>query len=196
MPIWQADLTLLTDGRGRIVGITRDEQPLKYSEAITLWQRDESFRDFFIQQLADCSFLAFRLETPPITSGTADRDFEFVLLQAGALDRPADPTAFAKHFESSSTGDVLAFPNLSGDAVMIVPRGIADDSAYPHLAAFLHNGPAKQVHELWKVVGRAMEERLSDKPVWLSTAGMGVAWLHVRLDSRPKYYGHQPYRRE
>mmetsp|Transcript_9405 Transcript_9405/g.21189 ORF Transcript_9405/g.21189 Transcript_9405/m.21189 type:complete len:541 (+) Transcript_9405:444-2066(+) len=25
-------------------------------------------------------------------------------------------------------------------------------------------------------------------PVWLSTSGMGVPWLHVRLDSSPKYY--------
>jgi hypothetical protein len=31
------------------------------------------------------------------------------------------------------------------------------------------------------------------KPVWLSTAGAGVSWLHVRLDDRPKYYGYRPY---
>ena len=26
------------------------------------------------------------------------------------------------------------------------------------------------------------------KKVWMSTSGLGVYWLHVRLDSRPKYY--------
>jgi hypothetical protein len=31
-------------------------------------------------------------------------------------------------------------------------------------------------------------------PEWLSTAGAGVSWLHVRLDDRPKYYGYAPYR--
>jgi hypothetical protein len=31
------------------------------------------------------------------------------------------------------------------------------------------------------------------QPIWLSTAGMGVAWLHIRLDERPKYYSHKPY---
>jgi len=36
--------------------------------------------------------------------------------------------------------------------------------------------------------------RLSDRPLWISTAGMGVNWLHVRLDSRPKYYRHAPYK--
>jgi hypothetical protein len=39
-----------------------------------------------------------------------------------------------------------------------------------------------------------MAERIGEAPVWLSTAGMGVAWLHVRLDSRPTYYGHRPYK--
>jgi len=46
----------------------------------------------------------------------------------------------------------------------------------------------------WKLVGGAMERRLGPRPVWLSTAGGGVAWLHVRLDDRPKYYGYAQYR--
>jgi len=29
---------------------------------------------------------------------------------------------------------------------------------------------------------------------WLSTSGLGVGWLHVRLDSRPKYYTYEPYK--
>ena len=39
-----------------------------------------------------------------------------------------------------------------------------------------------------------MIRRLGTAPVWLSTAGAGVSWLHVRLGDRPKYYGHAPYR--
>jgi hypothetical protein len=43
-------------------------------------------------------------------------------------------------------------------------------------------------------VGDAVARRLSSAPLWLSTSGLGVAWLHVRLDERPKYYTHAPYR--
>ena len=39
-----------------------------------------------------------------------------------------------------------------------------------------------------------LQAALSEKPLWLSTAGGGVAWLHLRIDSRPKYYSHRPYR--
>lgn len=29
--------------------------------------------------------------------------------------------------------------------------------------------------------------------IWMSTAGVSTAWLHVRLDSRPKYYHYGPF---
>jgi hypothetical protein len=58
----------------------------------------------------------------------------------------------------------------------------------------MRSGPEAQKHELWQAVGKAMDARLGPKPIWLSTAGMGVAWLHVRLDSRPKYYGFDEYK--
>jgi hypothetical protein len=53
-----------------------------------------------------------------------------------------------------------------------------------------------QQRALWQSVGEAMSRRIGARPVWLSTAGAGVAWLHVRLDDRPKYYGYAPYRAE
>lgn len=31
--------------------------------------------------------------------------------------------------------------------------------------------------------------------IWLSTAGISTAWLHVRLDSAPKYYQYAPFRK-
>jgi hypothetical protein len=57
----------------------------------------------------------------------------------------------------------------------------------------VHRAPLSQVGELWRVTAEALETRLGDVPVWLSTAGLGVYWLHIRLDSRPKYYRHRPY---
>jgi hypothetical protein len=105
-----------------------------------------------------------------------------------------DSSAFSEHFSTSSAEQVVTFSNLSGDAVLVVPLPVAQNEAYTHLAVFLRQAPAEQISALWRNVGHALEARLSNAPVWLSTAGMGVSWLHVRLDSRPKYYRHEPYK--
>ncbi|HEU5075095.1 MAG TPA: hypothetical protein VFU02_12985, partial [Polyangiaceae bacterium] len=71
----------------------------------------------------------------------------------------------------------------------------AEPSAYTHLAAFLRHAPPEQCEVLLREVGFAARECLRNEPFWLSTSGLGVAWLHVRIDSRPKYYQYTPYRR-
>ena len=79
---------------------------------------------------------------------------------------------------------------------MVVPCPIADSTAYGHLASFVRHAPEVQRDALWRSVGEAMARRIGAKPVWLSTAGAGVSWLHVRLDDRPKYYGFGPYKQK
>ena len=51
-----------------------------------------------------------------------------------------------------------------------------------------------QKHSLWQEVGRVMQQKLTAKPIWLNTAGAGVPWLHIRLDSQPKYYEYKSYK--
>ena len=129
---------------------------------------------------------------PPV-AGTLSRPFEFVVLDSPGLTRRPEPEAFAEHFAGAGA-DVVVFANLGGDAVMVVPCPVAEPSAYGQLAAFVRHTPEAQRQAFWQAVGESMERRLGAKPVWLSTAGAGVSWLHVRLDDRPKYYGFGPYR--
>jgi hypothetical protein len=48
--------------------------------------------------LSNSPFSACRWETPPITSATIDRRFEFVLIDSPELDRSPDAWVFAGHF--------------------------------------------------------------------------------------------------
>jgi hypothetical protein len=171
-----------------------DQESATYADVLRGWRDDAAFRSLFNGWLAEAPFSAFRWETPPITLGTASRPFEFVLLDSPGLARMPDPDAFVGHFGGASKSGVVAFPNLGGDAVIVVPCPLAPDAAYGHLAAFVREAPEAQRDALWRVVGEEMTRRCGARPVWLSTAGAGVAWLHVRLDDRPKYYGFAPYR--
>lgn len=92
--------------------------------------------------------------------------------------------------------------------------------AYSDLAMFARHGPINQIIAIWQRVaveyqnqwqsstkinkknknqtlkqkGTLEDEQQAPAVVWLSTCGTGVAWLHIRLDSRPKYYTYTPYK--
>jgi hypothetical protein len=192
--MWTPRSELLAGGSLLRVAIDLDSSPVSYAEVLRRWQEDADFRSLFIALLADAPFAAFRWETPPLTKATAGRPFEFVLLDSPGLASAPDADAFAEHFRTAAVGGVVAFPNLGQDAILVVPCPNGPTSAFGHLGAFVRQAPEAQRHALWERVGAEMNRRLGAKPVWLSTAGAGVAWLHVRLDDRPKYYGYRPYR--
>jgi hypothetical protein len=161
------------------------------------WRTDSSFVAGFVEALAAIEFDAFVWETPPVTRNTLRRRFEFTVTTCPALVRPPDPSPFRDRFAGATGEAVVRFTNLGGDADLVVPTpgppGERMDGS--HLAAFARSAPLWRQRALWRAVAQAMAARVSARPVWLSTSGLGVAWLHVRLDERPKYYEHGPYRR-
>lgn len=166
---------------------------LSVSDVIKAWQNDASFRAFYHQLLAAVPFPAYFWELPAMTSAQTAQDFEFVIVNSPTLARvTADPAAFQSYFVQD---EVVVFPSLGGDATLVVPSPPVSYQAYAHLAQFVRTAPVKQIDSFWQAVGRAYTNKLSGRPLWLSTSGLGVYWLHVRLDDRPKYYTHSPYRR-
>lgn len=137
---------------------------------------------------------AYYWETPPLTRNSLDRDFEFVAILARELiDIPVDRTSFAEYF-SLAPGNAVRFRNLGGDATLVAPVPTQDGTEYRHLAEFLNLAPAEKVDEFWRFLIEVLVEELSDTPLWLSTSGLGVGWLHFRLDRFPKYYNYSQYR--
>lgn len=193
--MWTARCEELNNGSGLRYFVECDKKTVAFSDVLQGWQNDAMFRALFNAWLAESPYSAFRWETPPVTFDTLKQPFEFVLLDSPWLSCRPDTEAFAEYFQQSPEQDVLVFPNLGGDALMVVPGPMTRISAYTHLAAFVREAPGGQQDQLWRVVGQAMTRRVNTtKPVWLSTAGGGVSWLHVRLDDRPKYYAYGPYR--
>jgi len=193
--MWQARTEVLSGGDTRRITFHIADRPMSFRNALALWQSDTEFVEWFDDLLRASPFDACFWETPPVTSMSIDRDFECVLVNAPAFaGGPPDSHAFAEYFAAQPDDDVLTFPNLGSDAELVVPAPRAPPSVYRHLLAFARGAPHSQRMALWCAVGAAVETRLGDQPLWLSTAGLGIFWLHVRLDSRPKYYTHGAYR--
>lgn len=192
--MWHAVTEQLASGSK--VRLLDDGTPLSFLEFIRLLEHDDDFSAWYTRLLAHTEFEAFYWEHPPLTLESIERDTEFVLLNAPALARfPAEPLPFQSIFDDAPGKDVIVLPNLGGDAMLIVPSPIAANDAYPHLATFLRHAPADQVRSLWRHTAKTVYRDITSEPKWLSTAGLGVAWLHVRFDTRPKYYSHIPYTR-
>lgn len=191
--MWKAQSREIAGVRGLKFSVNRDDRLASFDDVLRGWRDDPGFRTDFNRWLADCPYAAFRFETPGIEEATRSTPFEFVLLDRPSLLRRADPADFSEHFESAMS-DVVAFPSLGLDSLLIVPRPNGDSESCGHLAAFVRRAPEAQRHALWQRVAAEMDRKLTERTVWLNTAGAGVPWLHVRLDNRPKYYAHAPYR--
>lgn len=172
------------------------DQWLTVQQVIDLWQNDAAFRKFYTQILREVPFFGFFWENKPMHPSTLSDIYQFVVLKTTAFNaKTADQRSFARHFKGSQL--VTAFPNLSNTAQLVVPcPNKAYLEGFVHLGSFIRNASDRQIDALWKKVGQQLDEQLrqNDAPIWLSTSGLGVYWLHVRLDQHPKYYNYQPYK--
>lgn len=193
--MWTADVIDI-DQRKVVISLYDEHVALSFRRFLDLCQTSVEFCSFLTATFAGPDFDAFFWECPPLRTRTLDAEFECVLIDAAALrNAEAEIGPFAEHFHRARDDQsVIVFPNLNGDATLVVPAPrVTDQSCYAHLATFLRLGPEVQVRDFWQTVGLTAMEHVSDQPLWLSTSGTGVFWLHVRLDTRPKYYQHRPY---
>lgn len=193
---WTADTA--PDGDDTLKVVIRHAGEAIRRGAVSSFLRDDpGFRSLLIATLAAAPFPAYFWETPPLTETTAASPWEFVLVDCPQLvGATPQPGAFADQFRTLAEGtSVATFGNLGGDATLVAPAPKGPLSCYAHLAAFSRAAPEPQQHELWQRVGVVLGSGQRTDPLWLSTSGLGVIWLHVRLDSSPKYYSYAPYRR-
>jgi len=148
-----------------------------FNESINQLVHYKEFREEIINALQDAPFKSYRMFIPK------RNPFQIILKESKYSAHP-DPTPFEEHLNSSSE-KVVVFPNVSGSAILIVPQEITNKKAYGHIGAFIENAPIHQIHELLKKTGKVIQEN-PDMP-WISTSGYGVNWLHIRVDSQPKY---------
>jgi hypothetical protein len=186
--MWAHHQEPVLGGRGMRCAISAGTTDLAFDRALELLRSEPAFREFLSVVIRSGEYVALRWETPPVTRSRASRPFEFVLVDP-------EPAVFAPYFRNEPASTVVTVvPNLGRTAQLVVPRELVDTRVYAHFLAFLNGAPAAQVHALWQCVAETALRALSDEPLWISTAGGGVSWLHVRIERVPKYYVYGPYR--
>lgn len=145
------------------------------------------FRSWYSQSLLAMGFNAFFWENKPFTANTLSDPYECNLVQSTYLSnqRP-DKKTFREYFNEKK--EIVYFSNLGNDAQLIVPVPKSQTDDFTHIGRFLREAGKNQIDLFWKTVADETLKRISDNPVWLSTSGLGVFWLHARIDSYPKYY--------
>jgi hypothetical protein len=193
--MWEAK-SKVVDNSIHKISLFKGESQLSYEEVIGYWRENSNFRNFYFSVLCASPFDAFFWENPPVTKSNVGQAYEFVLVDSPQLARVnADPSPFQERFNSNPLSQsVLAFENLGRDAELIVPRPVTTQNIYVHFASFARSAPENQKHDLFTTMANSLSNRINSKPTWVSTSGPGVYWLHIRLDTRPKYYSYQPYR--
>jgi hypothetical protein len=174
--------------------IKQDDLLLNFEQVIHLWKTSKDFRLFYTQILREVSFAAFFWENKSITKNNLQQVYEFVLVGTKAFDhKKSNSKPFHAYFLANK--EVVSFANLGKNAQLVVPCPNTSNEVYTHLGLFIRNAPSAQVDLFWQQIGMEMELAINEQPLWLSTSGLGVYWLHARLDQRPKYYTHTPYKK-
>lgn len=97
-------------------------------------------------------------------------------------------TAFKEYINKSKNKYVVSFPNLNGDTLLVVPIP-REGKNFATIKDFVDNAPIIQQKIFWKEVAILARKQMKKyKNIWVSTHGMGVPYLHVRISKYPKYY--------
>lgn len=174
-------------------GISDDKNRISHSLFLELLQGNTTFRSFYNEFLISLAFEAFFWENKPLTKSNLGEEYECNVIKSDLLaGKNPDAHTFSSYFKKDK--QVVAFPNLGKDALLIAPCPVSENQGYAHIGSFIRNAPESQIQEFWKRTGDEMLNHIGDKPKWLSTSGLGVFWLHVRIDSYPKYYQTEEYK--
>lgn len=172
----------------------KNKKPLRWIEVINLWKSNSAFNHFFTNIINECIFTDYFFECPGITLHKLySQIFEFRLINHSKSFPSTDLTAFEDQKKKNKSKSILVFGNLSQTSILIIPnkKQKSDFKIYNSIGNFLKGGTNKQINLLFSQIGVTLEKLLQDnhgKKVWLSTHGLGVHWLHFRLDFSPKYY--------
>jgi hypothetical protein len=164
---------------------------------------------------SDISIKSYYFQTPNICS--LDIPIEFVLIKTYSLHmKKADWSKYSEYMNRKPRNrHSLSFINLSGSVMLTIPFNKKKDIRYGHIKDYITYASKEEIYDIFSEIGIQIEihnearrsiniKKSSDQgqcnnkdfcyPLYLSTHGYGVQWLHFRLEESPLYYNYDSYK--
>jgi len=178
-----------------VMKFLRNDVTLTWRQFIAISKEEnKAFVNIIKEAILSTNFKAVFFNCPPVTRDDLNNVFEVAILNAPDLyDINTDVNTFGDKFKGKTM--VTAFANLSGDSLMVCPIPLEDQKheIYSSLGPFLRSAPIDQQTAFWALIGNELFTLISKRRVWLNTAGGAISFLHMRLDSKPKYYKYRKF---
>lgn len=130
----------------------------------------------------------FLWKTSPIRNG-GNSFFKQECIRCNLLNVKSDSSAFDKYIKRSKNKYATSFYNLSGDTLLVIPMPRKNKN-FSNLNEFMKNASPLHIKKFWEYVYSEIQKLLpKEKELWVSTHGLGVPYLHLRISTKPKYYG-------
>jgi hypothetical protein len=82
----------------------------------------------------------------------------------------------------------IASINLPKDTILVIPKP-RQNKNFANIYYFMKNASKIQQKELWKLVAKQAKIMLKKYDnIWISSQGLGISYLHIRICNFPKYY--------
>jgi hypothetical protein len=151
----------------------------------------EKIINIFMNSDFDAIFWEF-----PLIKGNDDTEFVFIKTDPKLFGH-ANPKIYSNYFINENENSAVIFKNISGDTLLIspTPSNGKNDEYSSHIMNFMkRSNNIMQKHNLLKMIGTIMTKNIKEgKTIYMSTHGLGVPWVHIRISRIPKYYQYKKY---
>ena len=114
--------------------------------------------------------------------------FKQKFIRTNNLPKKQDYTSFLDYIKKSKNKYVTSFYNLSKSAILVIPIPKKNKN-FCTLNEFCKNASITHQIKFWKKVASEIKKyKKNNEKVYLSTHGLGIPYLHIRIENTPKYY--------
>lgn len=109
-------------------------------------------------------------------------------IKTNNLPKTQDYKLFNEYIIKSKNKYATSFYNLSKSTKLVIPMPRKNKN-FSTLNNFCKNASKTHQQQFWKLVSNEIVKyKKNNKKVFISTHGLGVPYLHIRIESNPKYY--------